>query len=444
MISFLCRNMIVFIFLAHIFLALALLFFELQKSGLIFKYNRSSARTMLVGIVGKANVGKSTFFKASTLAEVEIANYPFVTIKPNSGVGFVKIDCVDKEFNRQCNPRSGYCLHGKRFVPVQMVDVAGLVPGAHEGKGMGNQFLDDLRQADVLIHVIDASGSTNEKGESIQPGSYDPAKDVEFLEVELDMWYLGILRKGWEKFSRTVVQEKQPIQIALAKQLSGLHVTENHVDEALEKLQLDREKPVQWTDEQLKQLATLLREKTKPMIIACNKIDVPGAAENVERLQRQFPDYTFIRCSGESELALKEAARNGLIEYLPGENDFKIIVPERLTERQKQALQFIKTKILDVYGSTGVQQVLNTAVLGVLGYIAIFPGGVTKLEDKDGNVLPDCFFLPPKSTALDFAYKLHTDLGKNFIRAVDVKTKKPVGKDYHLKHRDVIEIVAGR
>lgn len=399
---------------------------------------------MLVGIVGKANVGKSTFFKASTLAEVEIANYPFVTIKPNTGVGFVKIDCVDKEFNRQCNPRSGYCLHGKRFVPVQMIDVAGLVPGAHEGKGMGNQFLDDLRQADVLIHVVDASGSTNDKGEPVQVGSHDPARDVEFLEVELDMWYTGILRKGWEKFSRTVVQEKQPIQIALANQLSGLHVTEAHVEEAMDALQLDREKPVQWTDEQLRLLATALRKKTKPLIIACNKIDVPGAAENVARLQKQFPQYTFIACSGESELALKEAARQGLISYLPGEGTFTVIAPERLTERQKQALQFIQQKILDRFGSTGVQQVLNTAVLDVLGYVAIFPGGVTKLEDKDGNVLPDCFFLPPKSTALDFAYKLHTDLGKNFIRALDVKTKKPVGKDYVLKHRDVIEIVAGR
>src|SRR3989338_7459591 len=109
---------------------------------------------MLVGVVGKANVGKSTFFKAATLADVEIANYPFATIKPNHGVGFVKIDCIDKEFNIQCNPREGYCVSGYRFVPVNMIDVAGLVPGAHEGKGMGNQFLDDLNQADVLIHVV--------------------------------------------------------------------------------------------------------------------------------------------------------------------------------------------------------------------------------------------------------------------------------------------------
>lgn len=399
---------------------------------------------MIIGIVGKANVGKSTFFKAATLAEVEIANYPFVTIKPNEGVGFVKIDCADKEFNKQCHPKSGFCLQGKRFVPVQIIDVAGLVPGAHEGKGMGNQFLDDLRQADGLIHIVDASGSTNEKGESIGPGNYDPAKDVEFLEIELDMWYAGILRKGWEKFSRTVVQEKKDIEIALATQLSGLHVTRDMVKYAIEELQLNKEKPINWTEEELKNLAVLLRKKTKPLLIACNKIDVPGAFENVQRLKQQFPNYSFIPCSAESELALKEAAKNGLIDYVPGENNFTIIASEKLSDRQKQALQFIKEKILDKFGSTGVQPILDTAVFSTLKYIAIYPGGAAKLEDKEGRTLPDCFLLPPNSTALDFAYKLHTDFGKNFIRAIDVKTKRTVGKDYLLKHRDVIEIVAGR
>ena len=174
---------------------------------------------MLIGVVGKPNCGKSTFFKAATLAEVEIANYPFTTIKPNHGTGFVKVDCVDKEFNVKCNPRFGYCLDGKRFVPVELLDVAGLVPGAHEGKGMGNQFLDDLNQADVLIHIIDVSGSTNEKGEPVQALSYDPVNDIKFLEHELDMWYLRLIQKGWEKFARTVNQEKPEQHKAVGKKL---------------------------------------------------------------------------------------------------------------------------------------------------------------------------------------------------------------------------------
>ena len=399
---------------------------------------------MLIGIVGKPNVGKSTFFKASTLAEVEIANYPFVTIKPNEGIGFVKIECSDKDFNEQCTPRTGFCINHKRFIPVQLMDVAGLVPGAHEGKGMGNQFLDDLRQADVLIHVIDVSGSTNEKGEQVASGSYDPVEDVKFLEIELDQWYLQILKKGWEKFARTVIQEKKQIGPALANQLSGLKVNEEIVEAAIEKLKLNKEKPQQWTDEELSKLATELRKRTKPMIIAANKIDLASGEKNVELLKKQFPEYVFVGCSAEAELALKEAAKKGIIEYIPGEKNIKIINENSLNEKQKQALHFIDTKILNKFGSTGIQQVLDKAVFELLGYIAIFPGGVNRLKDKEGRVLPDCFLLPAKSTALDFAYKLHTDFGKNFIRAIDVKTKRTVGKEHLLKHRDVVEIVCGR
>ena len=399
---------------------------------------------MLIGIVGKPSVGKSTFFRAATLAEAEIANYPFTTIKPNSGVGFVQVDCVDKEFGKQCNPRMGYCSNGKRFVPVPMLDVAGLVPGAHEGKGMGNQFLDDLRQEDVLIHVIDVSGSTNEKGESVPAGSYDPVEDVRFLEVELDMWYLAILKKGWEKFARTIIQEKQEIHIALAKQLSGVKVTEELVEDVIKGLQLDNERPHLWQERELQSLATQLRKATKPMVIAANKIDVPGSVQNLERLRTQFPEYIFIGCSAESELALREAAKAGLINYIPGDKDFVIVAEDKLNEKQRNALRFIQEQILQKQGSTGVQQVMDTAVFDVLKYMAIYPGGANKLEDKDGNVLPDCFLLPPESTALDFAYKLHTDFGKHFIRAIDVKTKRTVGKEHPLQHRDVVEIVVGR
>ncbi len=399
---------------------------------------------MLIGIVGKPNVGKSTFFKAATLAEVEIANYPFATIKPNSGVGYVKVKDVAQEFGKTSNPRNGYVVKEFRFVPVQLLDVAGLVPGAHQGLGMGNQFLDDLRQADALIHVIDVSGSTNEKGEVVEPGSYDPAGDVRFLEVELDFWYLGIIQKGWDKFARTVMQEKIEIHQALGKQLSGLKVTEAMVEGAIEKLGLDKEKPNAWLETDLKNLAVYLRKKTKPMLIACNKADIPGAGENLKKLQQQFPEYLFIPCSAEAEIALREAARSGLIEYVPGEKNFSILQEDKLNEKQKKALEFIQRKILGAYNSTGVQDTLDRAVFKLLQYLAVFPGGVSKLEDKDGQVLPDCFLMPPRSTALDFAYKLHTDLGKNFICAKDVRTKKTVGKEYLLKHLDVIEIVAGK
>jgi len=195
---------------------------------------------------------------------VEIANYPFTTIKPNSGVGYVKVECAEKFFKVKCNPRTGYCMNGTRFVPVQMIDVAGLVPDAHLGKGRGNQFLDDLRQADALIHVVDISGSLNAHGEQVETGSYDPAKDIRFLEVEIDMWYLGIIKKNWDKFARTIQQEKQDIVKALAAQLSGLKVTEDMVKDVIERMKLDKGAVAYWTDQNLLDMAVEFRKRTKP------------------------------------------------------------------------------------------------------------------------------------------------------------------------------------
>ncbi|MBT4445652.1 redox-regulated ATPase YchF [archaeon] len=400
---------------------------------------------MLLGIVGKPNVGKSTFFKAITLADVEIANYPFATIKPNSGVAYVKIKDVAQELGKAANPREGYVQGPFRFVPIQVIDVAGLVPGASEGKGMGNQFLDDLRQADALIHVIDISGSTNEKGESVEPGSYDPKEDIKFLAEELDLWYLGILDKGWSRFARQVQQEKAKIEVALAKQLSGLKVNEEHIEQAIKNTGIDAEKPQDWTPEQLRMLATDLRKQTKPMIIAANKFDTVSGRENYTKIKAEFPNIPLIPVSAESELALREASKASLIDYIPQEKSFNILKAEKLTDRQLAALQFIKEKVMGESDfGTGVQEVLNLAIFSLLKMIAVHPGGASKLEDKDGNTLPDCFLMKDGTTALEFAYKLHTDLGKNFIRAIDVKSKKTVGKDHLLKHLDIIEIVAGR
>lgn len=393
---------------------------------------------MFIALVGKPSVGKSTFFKAATLAEVAIAPYPFTTLKSQDGAGYVKVDCAEKEFNTKCNPRFGYCIDGNRFVPIRLMDVPGLIEGSYEGAGMGNQFLSDLMPADLLIHVIDVSGSTNAKGEIIETGSYDPVNDIKFLEFELDMWYLGAVKKGWDKFARTVQQEKTPIHKALAKQLSSLRVTEDMVKDELKKLNFKPDVTT-WSQEDLKKLASSLRRLTKPVIVACNKADLPPAEKNFERLKKEFKDTRFILCSGDYEIALREAAKSNLIKYIPGESSFEIT--GKPNDAQKAALDKIKS-FLDKHKSTGVQQVLDTAVFDFLGYLAIFPGGVGKLEDSEGRRLPDCFLLPPKSTALDFAFKLHTDLGKGFIRAIDVKTKKTVGKEYLLKNRDVIEIIS--
>jgi len=394
---------------------------------------------MQIGIVGKPSSGKSTFFSAATMADVPIAAYPFTTIESNKSFGFVRIECVEKEFDVKCKPKQGICVNGIRYVPVEMIDVAGLVPDAHKGKGMGTQFLDDLREADVLVHVIDASGSINEKGEAVEPGSYDPANDIEFLEKEIDYWFLGIIQKNWGKFSRTPFASKAKTIEAVAQNLSGLGIKERHVDTAFRDLEFSDKKLHDWNESELLKFATRLRELSKPIVIAANKIDLPNAQDKFERLKKQFPGKVIIPCSAEAELSLKKASKAGLVEYQAGNEKF--VPKEGIEEKQQNALDLISEQVIKKYNGTGIQTILEDAVFQQLRYIAVFPVSDKKLTDSEGNVLPDALLLAPQSTALDLAFKLHTDIGKGFIKAVDVKTKQLVGKEHELKNRDVIEIV---
>jgi ribosome-binding ATPase YchF (GTP1/OBG family) len=397
---------------------------------------------MLVGLVGKPNTGKSTFFKAATLAEVEIAARPFTTIKPNEGVGFVRVDCAEKNYGVKCNPRQGFCIDGQRFVPVRLIDVAGLVPGAHLGKGLGNKFLSDLVQADVLIHIVDASGSTDAEGKLVEPGSYDPIQDVKFVDDELDKWFSSMLKENWSKFVRQSL--KKATDKALAEQFYGFKITLDMVSKALRITNLSTKLLTSWTDADIQTFASAVRLMSKPTIIAANKIDLPTAKANIERLRDEFPDYLIVPCSAESELALREAAKSDVIKYIPGDDKFEILKSEKLNSAQKKALDFISEKILKVWGATGVQKCLNAAVFDFLHYMVIFPGGVHKLTDSEGRVLPDAFILPPGATAYDFASKIHTDLAKHFVAAIDVKTKRKIGRDTELKHLDIVEIMTSK
>ncbi|MDN5366872.1 MAG: ribosome-binding ATPase, partial [Candidatus Diapherotrites archaeon] len=116
-----------------------------------------------------------------------------------------------------------------------------------------------------------------------------------------------------------------------------------------------------------------------------------------------------------------------------------------LTPQQKEGLEYIRERVLEPFGSTGVQKVINTAVFDVLKYKVVFPvEDENKWTDSRGNVLPDAFLLPEDGTALDLAFKIHTDIGKKFIAAIDARTKRRLGKDAILKNEDVIKIVAGR
>ena len=394
----------------------------------------------LLGIVGKPNTGKSTFFSASTLAPAEIANYPFTTIKPNRGIGYVRTPCVHEEFGVKDNPSNSLCLDGVRLIPIEFIDCAGLVPGAWEGRGLGNQFLDEIRRADALIHIVDASGGTDCEGRLCKPGEHDPMEDVEFLEHEITMWMANIIKKDWLKIARTVEAESKDLFSMLEERLSGLSIKRNHLLEAIRRTGLT-EKVTSWNEEEFLKFVDTLRQIAKPMIIGANKMDLPSAEDNLEKLKKS--GHIVVPCCAEAELALRRAAEKQLIDYKPGDCNFKTLKPETLSDTQTKALETIREKILLKNGSTGVQEAVNTAFYKLLNMITVFPvEDLEHLSNHDGKVLPDAYLVPYGTTARQLAYLIHTELGQGFIYAVEAREKKRVGEDYLLKDRDVLSIVS--
>ena len=394
---------------------------------------------MQVGIVGKPNVGKSTFFAASTLIDVKIAPYPFTTIEPNIGIGYVTIPCICRELGVRDNPRNSICMDGTRLIPVELIDVAGLVPGAWQGRGLGNQFLDHLRRAPVLIHVVDAAGATDEEGRPVKPGTHDPIKDVEFLEHEVDMWMLQIVKKEWDKVVRQVEYAKQRIEDVLYTMLSGLGVARGVISTTLEELSLANKQPHLWSEDNLMDFIRRVRARSKQMVIAANKADIPEAEDNIKRMVRELKGYYIIPTSADAELALRKAAQRGLIKYIPGSQDFEVVGSP--TPEQLKALEKIR-QIMKKWGGTGVVKALNTAVFDVLGMIAVYPVADEKrLTDTEGRVLPDVYLIPKDATVLDLARAIHSEIAERAMFAIDALTGRRIGLSERLRHRSVVRIV---
>ena len=389
--------------------------------------------SMIIGLAGKPNAGKSTFFKSSTMADVEIANYPFTTIKANHGVAYVKVPCPCTEREERC----GRCVDGIRYVPIDIIDVAGLVPDAHLGKGLGNAFLDDLRQAQAIIHVVDASGSMDAEGNPVEPGSRNPLDDINFLNNEIEMWIYDILTKNWAKLMRKAKAEGIKIDIAIADQLTGAGVSEANVNDALRALNMDPAEPQKWTDDDLLTLCRRLKKESKPMIIAANKCDVASAA-SLEKLKSA--EEPVVPVCAAAELALRTAAKNDMIKYIPGENSFT--VTGELAPARKKALDTIAV-LMEKMDGTGVQKCINTAVFDLLDMIVVYPvEDESKWANKQGQVLPDAYLLKKGVTCKELAFRIHTDIGNAFLYGVDARTKMRISEKHELKNGDVIKIVS--
>ena len=395
----------------------------------------------MVGIIGKPNTGKSTFFNASTMNDVPTGNYPFTTIEPNIGIAYVRVNCVCKELQIKDNPKNSLCIDGNRMIPVKLIDVAGLVPRASEGRGLGNKFLDDLRQADVLIQVIDVSGKTDEEGRIIESGEHDPINDVNFVQEEFDKWMANIIKKDWDKIVRTSEGDNNKFLELLGQKMSGLSINKIQINQALERSKLKIKKPINWKHEDIETFTLFLRTTSKPSIIAGNKIDLLKNKNIINKCQENF-DH-FIVVAAEAELLLKKASENKMISYIQGDNTFQINVDAKLDIKQKAALDLVKNKVLNKWNSTGVQNVINYAFIKILKCVVVYTvENENQFSDKNGNVLPDAYLVREGTTSKDLAYLIHTDIGKSFLHAIDAKNSKQLSSDYILKNNDIIKIVA--
>jgi ribosome-binding ATPase YchF (GTP1/OBG family) len=398
-----------------------------------------------VGIVGKPSCGKTSFTNAACMTSFKEGSYPFTTIEANVGVTHVRTPCACGDFDVDDNPQNSICIERIRLVPIKLIDVAGLVPGAHKGRGMGNQFLDDLRQADVLIHIVDASGALDAEGQEVVAGSHDPIDDVKFLEEEITEWVLAIIQKDWRRLTGRVRAEGAKLDEILLEKLSGLKVARKHLLKAIRDSELKAEAADHWTEEELRGFASTLWHVAKPLIIAANKIDRPKAEENYERLKETFPDLLIVPVSALAEKVLKDLEKKSVIKYIPGDDDFEILKREDLKDAEIDQLEKLREHILKKYGGTGVQNILNKAVFECLNMITVYPvQDANSLTDGDGNVLPDVYLVPQGTTAREFAGHIHTDLMESFIHAIDARTKMRISEKHVLKDRDVICVVSAK
>ena len=395
---------------------------------------------LTIGLIGKTNTGKTTFFNAATLLNSKISNFPFTTKEPNIGTAYCCDICVCKELGLIDNPQNSTCLEGWRYVPIRLIDVPGLLKDAWMGRGLGNRFLSVIGQADALIHVVDASGSIDSEGRITTPGSGNPLQDALDIENEIERWIAEIIENNRD----AIIREETTTSLieAITKIISGIKVSNSQVLEALEKAGLKDVPFVEWSLDQVIRFVNCLLPIIKPTLILANKMDILTSEDNLEILKKYYGRGFVAACSAEAELALRRAEKKGLLDYTPGQELFRIKENVSLTAEQKGALNYIERRVMTKWIRTGIQQALNIVVFKLLRNNMIFPvSDEIRYMDHHGNVLPDAYLLPDGSTPIDLAQNIHTRLAKDYVISIDAKTGIWLPKSYNLRHKDVVKIV---
>ena len=395
-----------------------------------------------IGLIGKTNTGKTTFFNSATLSSSEISTYPFTTKKAETGPAHAITLCVHSEFGVTDNPNNSKCEDGWRYIPIELIDLPGLIKDAWKGKGLGNQFLSIAAQSDALLHIVDVSGSVDSSGKVTEIGSGDPISDFADIEEELIMWYHKILEGNRDKVSKLLEGDSDKIDV-LTDLYRGIGVKKDHVKDALKATNLEDKNFDDFDSQDTKKFAAFLRSISKPTLIVANKIDIEGGDKTFDRLRERYNDMIVVPASADSELSLRRAEQKGLIKYSPGSEQFEILRPEELNEKQKNALEFIKRGIMGEYMRTGVQFAINIAVFKLLKMNSVYPvANEEKLSDKKGRVLPDLILMKDGSTVADLAKEIHTDLPKGLLYGKDLRYKLRLPVTYQLRDRDVICLVS--
>lgn len=341
--------------------------------------------SVCLGLVGKPSAGKSTFFNAAVQPEddrhaARMAAFPFTTIRPNFGEAYVGLSCPCSGLSQMCDASDGHVGRERRRYRITVKDVAGLVPGAFCGKGRGNAFLNDLVDADALVHVVDASGETDREGNPTGGGGDENIlleEDLDWIEDEVHLWIFSNI------FARIRQLRKRPHKLPAL--FSGYRASRSLVAAAFASAGLPepdsgcgfvRDWPTgDVSAPELHRLVAHFVRLRFPILVALNKADAPRAPELIKTLQHRRPDLRCVPMCARGELLLQRLSSQGNLSYAPGDGQIGAVREgegANLTDADVTALEHLQRTVLPSLGSTGVQDVLTHAV-GLCGPVQVFP-----------------------------------------------------------------------